>query len=53
MSLDCGGCFTFLFGTGRQDGLELLWSNWQLNTPFDEDELLNPRELARGGVKKI
>jgi exosome complex component RRP46 len=52
-SLEGGGCFAFLFGTGQKGGSEMVWSNWQSNAPFDEVELLSARELARTGAKKV
>jgi exosome complex component RRP46 len=52
-SLEGGGCFAFLFSTGQKGGSEVVWSNWQLKAPFDEEELLNAMELARDGANKV
>ena len=52
-SLEGGGCFAFSFATGQKGGSEMVWSNWQSNTPFDEVELLGARELARTGAKQV
>ena len=47
------GCFAFLFGAGRTGGSEIVWSNWQSSTSFSEEELINARDLARGGAEQV
>jgi exosome complex component RRP46 len=59
-SLEGGGCFAFHFtvdttqsgGTGG-DFPELVWSNWQPTTPFNENEIVRARDLARAGSKLV
>ena len=51
--LDGVGCFAFLSGTGRKGGLDVVWSNWQSVTPFDEEELVSARDLAKSGAETI
>jgi exosome complex component RRP46 len=52
-SLKGGGCFAFLFGAGQEGGSEVVWSNWKSTAPFDEQDLIRTRDLARGGAEKV
>jgi exosome complex component RRP46 len=60
-SLEGGGCFAFIFATGvtrsldRQPGNspEMVWSNWQPTTPFNENELVHATDLARAGSERM
>jgi exosome complex component RRP46 len=52
-SLKGGGCFPFLLGAGQKGGSEVVWSNGKSTAPFDEQDLIRARDLARGGAEKV
>jgi exosome complex component RRP46 len=52
-SLKGGGCFPFLFNASQKGGSEVVWSHWKSTAPFDEQDLIRARDLARGGAEKV
>jgi len=56
------GCFAFLFASGAASAanhvgedtdIAEVWSNWQSMTGFDEQELLEAKNLAKAGAKAV
>jgi len=55
-SLEGGGCFAFIVAmdaTRSDHSPEVVWSNWQPTTPFDESEIVRAKDLARAGSERV